>query len=148
MKFNDQEISSAFKLFQPWAYEVVTGSMPYLLRSFNTHNRDRVGVIATERLDKMWLKNASQEWVDKVIQKLKTGLIGSVIIEDVIDASDTNIDEVLTKIAGDDYLNDYYPPHLIPSKKFKSYIWILENPILFNKPISLNSKGGILWTRL
>jgi hypothetical protein len=148
MKIDGQEISCAIKLFQPWAYEVVTGSMPYLLRSFNTLKRGKIGVIATNRVDRLWLENADNLWIDKIKSKLDKGLIGSVIIDDVICVLKGDIEDSLSKIAGKKYLSNYYPAYLMPSKKFKSYIWILKNPVLFKKSIPLKSKGGILWMRL
>ena len=73
-------LSYGFNLFQPWADEVASGVMPYLVRSTNTHKRERVGVIATSNVDEIWLKTADKRWVDKTMKNLGIGIIGSIEI--------------------------------------------------------------------
>ena len=55
-----------FKLFQPWATEVVKGKLNFLVRSFLTKRRGRVAVIATKGVDDVWLRKASEKEVKKL----------------------------------------------------------------------------------
>ena len=47
-----KEPTFGFKLFQPWADEVVDGKLNYLIRSMSTKKRGRVAVIASKNIDK------------------------------------------------------------------------------------------------
>lgn len=55
------KLEKAFKLFQPWADEVVKGNMPILVRSFNTKVKGRVAVIASRGIDRVYIATATDD---------------------------------------------------------------------------------------
>jgi hypothetical protein len=59
-------LKKGFKLFQPWASEIVKGNMKYLVRSMNTKVIGRVAVIATEGLDFIWMLTVSENEIEKI----------------------------------------------------------------------------------
>ena len=140
------EITSGFKLFQPWATDVVRGRLKYLVRSFPTKRRERVAVIATKGIDGIWLENASEKEIKDIENKI--GAIGSVEIKDCIEVDGDKVEEELIRLAGKEYW-DYYPKHLVPrnAKTGKSYIWVLEGAREWSeaKPVK---GGGIIWAKV
>jgi len=99
-------LTQGFKLFQPWANEVVRGKLNFLVRSFPTKIRGRVAVIATRGIDNAWLRNASEKEIKEIEDKV--GAIGSVEIKDCIEVQPNKVKEKLIKLAGKKYW-DYYP---------------------------------------
>lgn len=137
-------LTSAFKLYQPWADEVANGALPYLVRQINTNKRNRVGIFALDRVDQIWQRNADIKWKNLIMENIGKGLIGSVKIIDTICVKKSDIESKLIQIAGEDYLNDYYPKYLIPASD-PLYIWILKKPKKWKKFINPNKIGGINW---
>ena len=90
-----------FKLFQPWANEVVKGRLTHLVRSFSTINKSRVAVVATNKVDRIWLTNLSNKDISKT--KMKIGAIGSVKIVNCIEVNLDNIKDKLIELAGNKY---------------------------------------------
>ena len=141
------KIKTGFKLFQPWASEVSNGAMPYLIRSINTHIRSRVGVVALPKIDSVWLKHASDKWKNEIIEDLQDGVIGSVEIIDSIEAEKSNLKQMMIKLAGKKYWEEYYPKYLVPYRE-KLFIWVLKNAKSWKKPFISGKSGGITWVKL
>jgi hypothetical protein len=139
-------LKSAFNLFQPWADEVATGAMPYLIRQINTKKRERVGIYSLNKIDGIWLQNADDKWKKQIKDKFKFGLIGSVEIKDIISVSKKDLISKMEDLIGKHYLEKYYPEYLIPSAD-KLYIWVLKNPKKWKQVIP-TAKGGINWTSI
>ena len=139
-------ISKGFKLFQPWANDVVRGKLNFLVRSIPTKIRGRVAVIATRGIDNVWLQNAKDEEVDEL--KDRVGAIGSVEIKDCIEVKPSEVRKKLIELAGEKYW-DYYPKYLIPEKTRTGmvYIWILDKPREWREPKAVEG-GGILWANI
>lgn len=139
-------ITRGFKLFQPWANEIVRGNLLFLIRSFPARQRKSVAVIASNNIDKIWLKNASNKEILELANKV--GVIGSIEIKDCIKVDLDKVESELIRLAGEKYLR-YYPKHLIPSytRNRKAFIWILDNPKEWKKPKHVNG-GGITWAKL
>ena len=140
------KLTIGFKLFQPWANEVVKGNMPYLVRSFNTNKRERVAVIASRNLDKRFFLNSSND--DFMKNKYHIGAIGSVEIKDCVEVNLEQIKNKLIRLAGKKYF-DQYPKYLIPrfTRNRKAFIWVLDKPCNWEKPISVEG-GGTTWVKL
>jgi hypothetical protein len=140
-------LAEGFKLFQPWATEVVKGKLNYLVRSISTNIRGRVAVIATPGLDGYWVENAVNDKQIEIIAR-KIGVVGSVEIKNCIAVDLSRIEDILVELAGKKYF-DYYPKYLIPNKTKdnKAFIWHLENAMEFKRPKSFKG-GGILWAKL
>ncbi|MBC7128317.1 MAG: hypothetical protein H5T45_01115 [Thermoplasmatales archaeon] len=139
-------LEAGFKLFQPWANDVVKGKLHLLVRSIPTKRRGRVAVIATRGIDDVWLRNASEKELKEIENKI--GAIGSVEIKDCIEVKPNMVKEKLIKLAGKKYW-DYYPKYLIPKKLQKDmvYIWVLEDAREWKKPKRIEG-GGIIWAKL
>lgn len=135
-----------FKLFQPWANEVVSGNLNYLIRSMNTKKRGLVAVIATKNVDKSWLKQTNKP--DIINTNFRIGAIGEVILKDVISCRIEDVKGILIENAGKDYWENY-PKHLIPSYTItkKIYIWILNNARKWDTNIEIKT-GGMVWAKL
>jgi len=140
------EITRGFKLFQPWATDVVRGKLNFLVRSIPTKVRDRVAVIATQGIDAVWLEKAKDEEIEEL--KDKVGAIGSVEIKDCIEVKPNKVKEKLIELAGEDYW-DYYPKHLIPERTRTGmvYIWVLDKAKEWKKPKAVEG-GGITWAKV
>jgi hypothetical protein len=141
----EKTLHRGFKLFQPWANDVVTGKLNYLVRTLTTRIRGRVAVIATEGVDRFWIDKATDE---EVLSKgdPRIGAIGSVEIIDCIAVKPKNIKQKLIKLGGDSYYK-YYPKHLILRNKEKLYIWVLQGAKEWRRAKKVNSEG-ILWARI
>ena len=141
-------LNRGFKLFQPWATEVVRGKLNYLVRSFNTKIRDRVAVIATNKFDRVWLNTAPEKDIIK-FQNKETGAIGSVTITDSIGIDPKMVEKKLKELAGKKYL-EYCPGYLIPFviKGKKLYVWILKDAKEWKKTKEIERRTGILWARI
>ena len=59
------EITRGFKLFQPWANDVVRGKLNFLVRSVSTKVRGKVAVIATQGIDAVWLEKAKDVKIEE-----------------------------------------------------------------------------------
>jgi len=139
-------LNQGFKLFQPWANEVVRGGLNFLVRSIPTRRRGRVAVIATKGIDGFWLRNANENEIEEIREKI--GAIGSVEIKDCIEVKPDKVKEKLIELAGKRYL-DYYPKYLIPEKTRTGmvYIWILDKAKEWKKPKAVEG-GGITWAKV
>ena len=142
-----EKLTHGFKLFQPWASDVVKGKLNFLVRSIPTKKRERVAVIASRGIDDFWLNNAS----DKEIEEkgdMKIGAIGSVEIKDCIEVGIDKTKEKLIKLAGKKYW-EYYPKYLIPNytRAGRVYIWVLDKAKEWKKAKPVKG-GGIVWTKL
>ena len=139
-------LKHGFKLFQPWASHVVQGKLNLLVRTFNSKNRERVAVIASNNIDKIWLRNTTT--AERINIFDKRGIIGSVRIKDCIEINISDIESELMKLGGKEYL-DYYPKYLIPTytRKHNVYIWIIDNTNEWKKPRLVFSKA-ITWVKL
>jgi len=138
-------LTHGFKLFQPWATEVVQGNLKFLIRSIPTYIRERVAVIATKGIDGIWLLNADEKDITEV--EGEVGAIGSVEIKDCITARPSEIKERLIELSGKNYW-DYYPKYLIPKTTNKEvYIWILDKPKKWKKVKKVKG-GGITWAKV
>lgn len=139
-------------MFQPWANEVVNGKLNYLVRSFSTHNRGIVAVIATKKIDNVWLKSASEKEVNKIQNNI--GVIGTVNIKNCYKIKSNKVKDELVKLAGEKYW-DYYPEYLIPTStrigrtSGKLSIWVLDNAKEWKQPKEVESKSGaITWMNI
>jgi hypothetical protein len=141
------KIKTGFKLFQPWATEIVMGDMPFLIRSINTHIRDRVGIVALKKIDNNWIQYADNGWKNKIFSIMQEGVIGSVKIEDSVQVNKSELKKKLNNIAGEGYFENYYPKHLIPSRD-TLFIWVLKNPKQWKTSINLGKIGGMTWVKL
>ena len=141
-----EKLTHGFKLFQPWASDVVKGKLNFLVRSIPTKIRGRVAVIATKGLDGFWLENASASEIVEIENKI--GAIGSVEIKDCIEVGIDKTKEKLIKLAGNKYW-DYYPEYLIPNytSTGRVYIWVLDKAKEWKKAKPVKG-GGIVWTKL
>lgn len=141
-----KDISYGFKLFQPWANEVVKGKLNYLIRAMSTNKRGKVAVIATKNFDKKWLENAKNDEIRN--SKFEIGAIGSVVIKDCHPCYIGNIKNKLIDIAGKEYW-DYYPKYLIPTYSVtkKLYIWKLDNADKWDTNINVEG-GGMIWAKI
>jgi|GEM_PF-5674998 hypothetical protein len=139
-------LTHGFKLFQPWASEVVKGKLNFLVRSVSTKKRGRVAVIATKEVDDVWLRKASEREIREIEDKI--GAIGSVEVKDCIEVKPNKVKEKLIELAGKKYW-EYYPKYLIPEKTRTGmvYIWILDKAKEWKKPKPVKG-GGILWARV
>ena len=139
-------LDHGFKLFQPWANEVVKGRLNFLVRSISTRRRGRVAVIATRGVDDVWLKNASEKEIKEIEDRV--GAIGSVEIKDCIEVKPNKVKEKLIELAGKRYW-DYYPKYLIPEKTKTGmvYVWVLDKAKEWKKPKAVEG-GGILWAKV
>ena len=139
-------LNHGFKLFQPWANEVVRGKLNFLVRSFPTRKRGRVAVIATRGVDDVWLRNANEKEIKEIENKI--GAIGSVEIKDCIEVEPNKVKEKLVKLAGKKYW-DYYPKYLIPEKTRTGmvYIWVLDKAKEWKKAKVVEG-GGITWAKI
>jgi hypothetical protein len=136
------KLNKGFKLFNPWANEVVEGRLKYLVRSFRTKNRDRVAVIASKGIDYKWLEtNPTKKEIDKIFDRF--GIVGSVEIKDVLDVEPWKIKKKLIELGGKKYW-DYYPKHLIPVKTPYIHVWVLKDSKKWNE-IKEPKSRGILW---
>lgn len=140
-----KKLDNGFKLFQPWASDVVKGKLKYLVRSIPTVKRKRVAVIASSGIDCIWMQNADIKDIESIENKV--GAIGSVEIKDCVTVKTNNVEDQLIKLAGRDYWR-YYPKHLIPNEKRvkNSYIWILDKAKEWDK-VKAISGGGIIWVK-
>lgn len=141
-----ERITEGFKLFQPWATDVVKGKLNYLVRSISTIKLRRVAVIASNNIDVIWSANVTDKEF-KEVQK-KVGVIGSVEIKDCLKIKLNEVKTELIKLAGDKYWN-YYPKHLI-SKYTRTgmvYIWVLDNAKEWEMATEIKS-SGITWARV
>jgi len=141
-----EKLTHGFKLFQPWASDVVKGKLNFLVRSIPTKIRGRVAIIATEGIDGIWLDKASEKEIKEIENKI--GAIGSVEIKDCIEVKPDKVKDKLIKLAGKKYW-DYYPEYLIPktTRTGMAYIWILDKAKEWKKAKQVE-KGGIVWKRL
>jgi len=141
-----EKLTHGFKLFQPWANDVVKGKLNFLVRSISTTKRERVVVIATKGLDGFWLENASESEIMEIENKI--GAIGSVEIKDCIEVRTDKIKGKLVELAGKKYW-DYYPKYLIPktTRTGMVYIWVLDKAEEWKKAKPVKS-GGIVWTKI
>jgi hypothetical protein len=139
-------LTKGFKLFQPWASHVVQGKLNFLVRTFRTNIRGRVAVIASNNIDKMWLKNASSSDRNEIMKRI--GAIGSVRIKDCIEVDIEKVKNGLVKLGGKHYL-DYYPKYLIPTYTIKhnAFIWIFDEPREWKDPQPVFSKS-YLWPNI
>jgi hypothetical protein len=140
------QLTQGFKLFQPWATDVVKGKINFLIRAMPVKKRGRVAVIATKWIDRIWLENISNQ--ELINFKNKIGGIGSVEIKDCIEI---NLDEVrnrLIHLAGKKYW-DYYPKHLIPNftRTGKLYIWKFDEAKEWKEEKQVKG-GGITWVKI
>lgn len=141
------KIKTGFKLFQPWATEVIMGDMPFLVRSINTHIRNRVCIVALKKIDNDWIQYANTQWKNKIFNNMQEGVIGSVEIEDSVEVKKSELKKIINNMAARDYFDDYYPKHLIPSRD-TLFIWVLKNPKQWEKSINLGKIGGMTWVKL
>jgi len=141
-----EKLTHGFKLFQPWASDVVKGKLNFLVRSISTTKRERVVVIATKGLDGFWLENASESEIMEIENKI--GAIGSVEIKDCIEVRTDKIKGKLVELAGKKYW-DYYPKYLIPNytRTGMAYIWVLDKAKEWEKAKPVKG-GGIVWTKI
>jgi len=141
-----EKLTHGFKLFQPWANDVVKGKLNFLVRSIPTKKRGRVAVIATKGIDGFWLNNASDKEIREIENKI--GAIGSVELKDCIEVKPDKVEEKLIKLAGKKYW-DYYPKYLIPktTRTGMAYIWILDKAKEWKKSKAVKGKG-ITWAKL
>ncbi|MBC7081256.1 MAG: hypothetical protein H5T44_03315 [Thermoplasmatales archaeon] len=139
-------LEAGFKLFQPWATDVVRGKLNFLVRSIPTKRRGRVAVIATRGIDDVWLENANEREIKEIENKI--GAIGSVEIKDCIEVKPNKVKNKLIELAGEKYWN-YYPKYLIPEKTRTGmvYIWILDKAKEWKK-IKEVEGGGIVWAKI
>jgi hypothetical protein len=135
-----------FKLFQPWADEVVNGKLSYLIRSMNTKKRGRVAVIASKNIDKNWFKQTNI--TDSAKTHFRTGAIGEVTIKNIITCEINEVKDWIIKNVGNEYWENY-PKYLIPSYTVtnKLYIWSLENEKKWKNSIEVKT-GGMVWAKL
>lgn len=140
-------LTHGFKLFQPWATDVVRGKLNFLVRSISTTKRERVAVIATKGIDDFWLRTASDEEIEEK-GDMKVGAIGSVEIKDCIEVKADKVKEKLIKLAGKKYWN-YYPQYLIPktTRTGMVYIWVLDKSKEWKKAKEIEG-GGIVWAKV
>ncbi len=133
---------------QPWSMDIVEGNMKYLIRSFNSYIKGRIGILSTRSIDKIWYRNAQLNRQEIKIHP-KSQIIGSVILTKVIQVKSNEVIVKLKELGGNDYLK-YYPNHLIPSidKNKNLYIWIFKNAKKWRKPIQLSQKFGMQWCKL
>ena len=144
-----ERLKEGFKLFQPCASEIVKGKLPYLVRAVPTNKRGRVAIIATSGIDGIWAMNAKNNQLEKIAKKV--GIIGSIEIKNCIEIKLNKLNKIkdkLIKLGGEEYWQ-HYPKYLIPKneKIGKVYIWILNKPRKWNKPIPVYG-GGILWSKI
>lgn len=135
-----------FKLFQPWATEVVRGNLKLLIRSFPTKTRGKVAVIATPGMDGYWFESAPEKELLEMEKKI--GIVGTVEIDDCIFVKIDDVKNKLIELGGKSYW-DYYPKYLIPTmlKINKLYVWLLNNEKEWKKPRKTKAKG-ITWVNL
>ena len=139
-------LKQGFKLFQPWATDVVKGKLNFLVRAISVKKRGRFAVIATRGVDRIWLTNISN---NKIINyKNKIGVIGSVEIKDCIEVTLDEVKNQLIHLSGRKYW-DYYPKYLIPNytKNGKVYIWKFDKAKEWKKVKQIKG-GGITWTKI
>jgi len=141
-----EKLTRGFKLFQPWANDVVKGKLNFLVRSIPTKIRGRVAVIATKGIDGIWLDKASDKEIKEIENKI--GAIGSVEIKDCIEVKSDKVKDKLIKLAGKKYWY-YYPKYLIPNytRTGMAYIWVLDKAKEWEKAKPVKG-GGIVWTKL
>jgi len=142
-----KKLTRGFKLFQPWASDVVRGKLNFLVRSIPTTKRGRVAVIASRGIDDFWLNNESEKEI-KEKGDMKIGAIGSVEIKDCIEVEPNKVKEKLIEFAGKKYWG-YYPEYLIPTttRTRMVYIWILDKAKEWKKSKPVKG-GGIVWAKL
>jgi hypothetical protein len=137
-------LARGFKLFQPWANEIVQGKMKFLIRSIPTNFRERVAIIATEGLDGFWVLNTEDEEIERISKRV--GAIGSVEIKDCVSVEAKKIKEYILKTAGKKYW-EYYPKYLISDDKDMLYVWFLDNVKEWKNSKEVNG-WGITWSKI
>lgn len=140
------KLTSGFKLFQPWATDVVRGKLNFLVRSMITKKREKVAVIATRGLDGIWFEKANSKKIIEVFSKV--GVIGSVEIKDCIEVELNKVKDELIKHTGTGYW-DYYPKYLIPDKTHNGmvYIWFLKNAKEWKHPKQIEGRS-MTWVKI
>jgi hypothetical protein len=137
-----------FKLFQPWANEIVTGIIPILVRSFNTNVRGRVAVIASRGIDKIYLNTATEDELMKANYTYGAA-IGSVEIIDSIPVEPEHVLKEMEK-RSEKKAVDFYPKHLIPYvlKGKPLFLWMLKKPKKWKDSKKVEKRSGILWAKI
>jgi len=136
-------LTHAIKLFQPWSTEIVEGNLNFLIRSFNTYKRERIGIYNTRKIDENWYKNANNNMIKKLWKK--QGIIGSVEIKDCISLEKKKIKDTLVELANKEYY-DYYPKHLIPDNNLL-HIWVFDEAKKWKNPLKIK-KLGMCWIKI
>lgn len=130
---------------QPWADEIVKGNLPILIRTFTSHHRGRIYIVASTAMDKNDLYNIEDYKLLQYYIETQGHAIGSVDLVDVIKVKKDDLEDIMKKIMRKKF--DNYPPHFIPEprKDDSLFIWIFRDPKKWEKGIHIDSKGGISW---
>ena len=141
-----KKITHSLVLFQPWAIHIANGKMKYLVRTFNTHKRGRIGILSTKNYDKIWFEKTAKNVEEKI--HYKSCIIGSVEIAAVLEIKSDKVKQKLSELGGIEYLK-YYPKHMISSgKNGKLYIWIFRNAKRWDKEKIIEKRCGMQWCKL
>ena len=131
---------------QPWADEIVKGNLPILVRTFNTHHRGRIYIVASTAMDKNDLYSIEDYKLLQYYIETQGHAIGSVDLVDVIKVKKNDLKEKVISLMGKKGISSY-PPHFIPEprKDDSLFIWIFRDPKKWKKAIPIDAKGGISW---
>jgi hypothetical protein len=141
----------AISLWQPWASLIVSGAKKIETRSWNTNIRGRVAIHASQKRDRMSLEMMDTPEFQDGLKVYDTSGRGKVWISDI----------ALTFgcIVGTVEIIDSLPIHELIGTKYDiprerafgdwregRWGWILQNPILFKKPIPAKGAQGFwIW---
>jgi len=141
-------ITNSLVLVQPWSMEISEGKMKYLVRSFNTKIRGRIGILSTRNYDKIWLNKFKLNDRENKIH-YNSRLIGSVDLVNIIITTPKNVKSDLERLGGKEYI-EYYPeyfiPYVITGKKL--YIWVFDKAKRWKEPIQVTKRYGMQWCKL
>ena len=132
------KLTKALNIEQPFASQICSGALKILVKPHYFFSDDRIAVYAT-----------SETQVDQLPQ---SKIVGSVRVADCVKVDSDRTIQMIAELTSPDYA-DEFPKSLIPFPKpiYKNhYIWVLENPYLWEMPLELDAEAMIntLWTEI
>jgi hypothetical protein len=131
-------LTKALNIEQPFASQICSGALKILVKPHYFFSDDRIAVYATSE--------------NQVEQLPQSKVVGSVRVADCVKVDSERTMQMIAELTSPDYAEEF-PKSLIPFPKpiYKNhYIWVLEDPSLWNPPLELDSEAKIntLWTEI
>jgi hypothetical protein len=131
-------LTKALNIEQPFANQICAGGLKLLVKPHYFFSDDRIAVYAT----------AQNQEVDEHFPLSK--VVGSVRVADCVKVDSDRTLQMIAELTSKDYAEEF-PKSMIPFPKpiYKNhYIWVLEEPHLWDDPEELDTEAQInsLWT--